>query len=106
MERKRILLTLFPPQPDEKTDWGWKYDTESLCYVLSRLADNDKTADCAICLDAVQTNSISGAPCSHVYHYDCLMEWMVQNHDHCPTCRAALWDEVAYQMLGKSCLQR
>jgi len=101
-ERKRILLALFPPAQqggDEKTDTGWglKYDAESLCYVPSRLESN-KT-DCAICLETMQSNCISSAKCNHVYHYNCLMEWMIQNHDQCPTCRAALWDEQAYQML-------
>lgn len=28
--------------------------------------------------------------CSHLYHYECIMQWMEQQHDHCPCCRVEM----------------
>ena len=28
--------------------------------------------------------------CSHLYHYDCIMQWMEKQHDNCPCCRVEM----------------
>jgi len=111
LPRQQILLTLFPSQQsgenDQPTDsvHSLQYDTESLCYCAffaPTPLQEDSAPHCAICLEAVLDESITGAKCQHVYHYQCLMEWMMQDHNDCPTCRAALWDTAAYDMIANN----
>jgi Ring finger domain len=37
-------------------------------------------------------DSVMFGPCRHYYHRACIMEWMTEYHDECPTCRQRMWD--------------
>jgi E3 ubiquitin-protein ligase RNF115/126 len=51
---------------------------------------NEKHTDCAICLSEYETNDqVISLPCSHAFHKDCGMPWLVE-HNVCPTCRRQL----------------
>ncbi|EOY01991.1 Zinc finger-like protein [Theobroma cacao] len=43
--------------------------------------------NCVICLEELKVGSeASRMPCSHIFHGDCLEEWLKQSH-YCPVCR-------------------
>lgn len=45
--------------------------------------------NCVICSDLFdEINSISAAPCGHVYHASCLSMWVSQSSRTCPQCRS------------------
>jgi len=94
VDRRQIVLALFPEQSKE-SDMVLSYDEEAGRYVSNAL-EVESTTTCTICLDSVEQNGVFGANCKHAYHHKCLMEWIMSDHDDCPTCRAPLWDEVAY----------
>lgn len=60
----------------------------------------DDTTQCTICLESMVDNShIITTNCKHFFHRDCLLDWMVRDHDDCPTCRTTLLtDDVAAKL--------
>ena len=50
----------------------------------------DHSADfktCSICLeDFVENDKLHWLPCSHVFHADCVDEWIRMHHLQCPVC--------------------
>ncbi|EXB44305.1 E3 ubiquitin-protein ligase RING1-like protein [Morus notabilis] len=45
---------------------------------------------CVICMEVVMNGThLTRLPCSHVFHVDCIMEWLNDNHT-CPLCRFKL----------------
>ena len=59
----------------------------------------DSTVD-NICLEPMMTEHcrVITTKCQHTFHRGCLLDWMVLNHDDCPTCRTVLLSE---QVLAK-----
>ncbi|WP_252177397.1 RING finger domain-containing protein [Endozoicomonas sp. 4G] len=55
-------------------------------------------AECTICKEQfVRTSNIVKTPCNHLYHVDCLHQWLKNREQHrsirnCPTCRTELND--------------
>ena len=49
------------------------------------------SAVCSICLDDYSNPDIkvNKLPCSHLYHKDCIQEWL-QDNDSCPECRSEI----------------
>jgi hypothetical protein len=45
---------------------------------------------CSICLDdfKVRKDKVSITPCKHIFHYDCLIKWLLENYQlpKCPNC--------------------
>ncbi|OMP09512.1 Zinc finger, RING-type [Corchorus olitorius] len=52
-------------------------------------ADPDEPTSCAICLEAFPGNSGFKLPCSHVFHGDCVAQWLWRKRS-CPLCRFQL----------------
>jgi hypothetical protein len=47
----------------------------------------DPKSQCSICLDNdEQTTGNVRSPCGHLFHHDCLQEWLTHG-DFCPVCR-------------------
>ena len=43
---------------------------------------------CSICLENYKANSIvCGLPCGHVYHHECVLQWLHGDRHCCPICR-------------------
>jgi hypothetical protein len=62
----------------------------------SNINVNVEALECAICLSAYQigeTVALSKLKngCTHVFHYDCILEWGINGHSLCPVCRAPFW---------------
>ena len=52
-----------------------------------KVQDDFKEDNCAICLQGFSYGSeVAKLPCSHVYHFGCVLEWFVQRGT-CPLCR-------------------
>ncbi|XP_034672532.1 NEP1-interacting protein-like 1 [Vitis riparia] len=52
-----------------------------------KFEDVNSTDKCIICLEEFATESeVSRMPCSHVYHEDCIIEWL-ERSQMCPLCR-------------------
>merc|ERR1712238_150956 len=59
------------------------------CGTRTRTTD----ATCALCIDDYEVGdtivwSHDTTKCSHVYHQDCLLEWLTKGKKHCPVCRS------------------
>jgi hypothetical protein len=54
-------------------------------------AGEDERAGCAICLSHFKPQQLvceaSNSSCQHVYHKDCMFDWLMEDHDDCPMCR-------------------
>ncbi|CAJ1952851.1 unnamed protein product [Cylindrotheca closterium] len=59
-----------------------------------RMESDSEQAECCICLDNYDPGSIicasKNVECNHVFHKDCIMDWMMKNHNQCPLCRVDL----------------
>lgn len=66
-----------------------------LCvYKMSMTADTNKTADCPICLESLDTNiNHFTTPCGHQFHGNCFMMHTAINGYACPCCRHKMIEE-------------
>ncbi|KAH6645615.1 hypothetical protein BKA67DRAFT_119795 [Truncatella angustata] len=47
---------------------------------------------CAICLEVIKTNdTIYHLRCDHLYHQQCMEEWVTTMHPSCPLCRQSIY---------------
>ncbi|XP_039065717.1 probable E3 ubiquitin-protein ligase RHC2A [Hibiscus syriacus] len=52
-----------------------------------RVEDEAEEKDCVICLEQLKVGSdASSMPCKHIFHGDCIQEWLSTSH-YCPICR-------------------
>jgi len=68
-----------------------------------------RSSTCPICLEDLDssTSIIVSNPsvCNHIFHRDCLVEWLSNNHASCPCCRmdwvsnVMLWDALRWAIL-------
>jgi hypothetical protein len=54
-------------------------------------AGEEEMVDCAICLSSFRPQQLvcesNNASCRHVFHKDCMVDWLMKLHDNCPMCR-------------------
>ena len=68
---------------------GGVYSLPAGARAIKRLKaqEHDEEDNCAICLQGFPYGSeVARLPCSHVYHYGCVLEWFVKKGT-CPLCR-------------------
>jgi hypothetical protein len=55
------------------------------------LAGEEDMAGCAICLSHFKPQQLvcesNNSSCQHVFHKDCMVDWLMKYHDNCPMCR-------------------
>jgi hypothetical protein len=55
------------------------------------LAEEEEMAGCSICLSHFKPQQLvcesNNSSCQHVFHKDCMVDWLMKNHDDCPMCR-------------------
>jgi hypothetical protein len=60
-------------------------DCESLA------GEEQEMAGCAICLSYFEPQQLvcesNNSSCQHVFHKDCIFDWLMKDHDTCPMCR-------------------
>jgi hypothetical protein len=54
-------------------------------------AGEGEIADCAICLSHFKPQQLvcesNNSSCQHVFHKDCMVDWLMKKHNDCPLCR-------------------
>ncbi|MDD9952016.1 MAG: hypothetical protein OXT67_10690, partial [Zetaproteobacteria bacterium] len=50
------------------------------------LAQDEKSEECAICLEVEENAEVFQLPCKHTFHKSCVMGWF-EEHTTCPMCR-------------------
>jgi hypothetical protein len=55
------------------------------------VAGEEDMAGCAICLSHFKPEQLvcesNNSSCQHVFHRDCMVDWLMKYHDNCPMCR-------------------
>jgi hypothetical protein len=55
------------------------------------LVREEETAGCAICLSQFKSQQFvcesNNSSCRHIFHKDCMVDWLMKNHEECPMCR-------------------
>uniref|UniRef100_A0A1L8DSD7 RING-type E3 ubiquitin transferase n=1 Tax=Nyssomyia neivai TaxID=330878 RepID=A0A1L8DSD7_9DIPT len=60
--------------------------------------DEDNTEKCTICLLQFENdNDVRRLPCMHLFHMDCVDQWLVTNK-HCPICRVDIETHLSKDM--------
>jgi len=48
--------------------------------------EHKEPCQCSICLNPLNDSDILHLPCSHMFHRNCVEQWITENHS-CPVCR-------------------
>ena len=66
-------------------------------YTLLGIHDGNPSVVCTICLEEIKVDisKVSITPCKHVFHFDCLSNWLTNNllNPKCPNCNLNLVQE-------------
>jgi hypothetical protein len=87
-----------PPPSSEKTPAPPPINSSLASCVMgsdnceeSVAGEQDERAGCAICLSHFKPQQLvcesSNSSCQHVFHKDCMVDWIMKDHDDCPMCR-------------------
>ena len=61
---------------------------------VSNVNNVNNIPTCSICLEDISDSMLMIAEkCKHVFHNDCMKEWL-KNNNTCPNCRADLTDQI------------
>jgi len=57
-------------------------------HLNEHLLKPDSTEECSICLESYQEkDKIVQLTCTHIFHKDCIREWLQNKQNNCPLCR-------------------
>jgi len=64
------------------------------------------TNPCGICREEIYIPDILNGtalytPCRHLFHRDCLCQWLTNQQPTCPTCRRHFTEQQVYTMCGR-----
>ncbi|XP_004300909.1 PREDICTED: E3 ubiquitin-protein ligase SDIR1-like [Fragaria vesca subsp. vesca] len=82
------IYNVFPPvSPAARLEPDVKLATESLIEGLAKVSlEEPPESPCTICFDGLAYQLIARMPCSHRFHANCIVRWLIINHL-CPLCR-------------------
>ncbi|XP_022737343.1 E3 ubiquitin-protein ligase RING1-like [Durio zibethinus] len=98
------MTTRYNDDDDSETDEedidGWMEIDDQIRFVpaskssieaaLKNVSGLGNNSECAICLEKIKGEELAKSmPCGHVYHGDCIVEWLETSHL-CPLCRYAM----------------
>eukprot|EP00542_Grammatophora_oceanica_P018435 CAMPEP_0194033174 /NCGR_PEP_ID=MMETSP0009_2-20130614/5952_1 /TAXON_ID=210454 /ORGANISM="Grammatophora oceanica, Strain CCMP 410" /LENGTH=232 /DNA_ID=CAMNT_0038673815 /DNA_START=91 /DNA_END=789 /DNA_ORIENTATION=+ len=103
--RAKVLKAIFAEQKASHEDFQFDEEAQSLKWT-KKSSDSVQFKDCdsmnptcSICLDPFEEGVlIVSSECSHIFHRECVMEW-VGKKDDCPMCRQPMWDDDKYKVL-------
>lgn len=115
-ERNRIYCVFFerrsfpylrPPETLMDNDAPYNLDVgqesnEQEMDEIKQANENDvedgQAPTCSICLSEYDVGDkvILGSACSHMFHYDCCMQWVDKGNEHCPYCRKYMITPVEF----------
>ncbi|XP_071743485.1 E3 ubiquitin-protein ligase trul-1-like [Lepeophtheirus salmonis] len=59
---------------------------------------------CSTCLEAITpSQDLSNAPCGHVFHYICILQWINTGKRTCPQCRASCQEKQLRKVFFSEC---
>jgi hypothetical protein len=63
---------------------SWKLNK----HLKEHLLKSDSAGECSICLESYQErDKIVQLTCNHIFHKDCIREWLQNKQNNCPLCR-------------------
>ena len=66
---------------------NWRFNRHLKEYLL-KSETAVSTEDCSICLEPYQENDkIVQLTCNHIFHKNCIREWLQNKQNNCPLCR-------------------
>ncbi|CAJ1967037.1 unnamed protein product [Cylindrotheca closterium] len=62
----------------------------TICVTPEDLVDPNNR-ECCICLETISLgNKVTRIPCAHIFHQECIVDWLSNHHCTCPVCRYEL----------------
>jgi hypothetical protein len=89
---KQLASADIVPSYKLKSVESYKTDGSSISYFSYEdvSIEDEESEMCAVCICPYEEGDIRvfSKHCSHVFHKDCIFEWLVKGHNECPCCRA------------------
>lgn len=61
------------------------------CSGMRNKSESEFLEDCSICLNTINNEKLHRElPCGHVFHPECVDEWLLKNDERCPMCRKTI----------------
>eukprot|EP00529_Nitzschia_sp_RCC80_P013755 CAMPEP_0113484328 /NCGR_PEP_ID=MMETSP0014_2-20120614/23903_1 /TAXON_ID=2857 /ORGANISM="Nitzschia sp." /LENGTH=740 /DNA_ID=CAMNT_0000377923 /DNA_START=275 /DNA_END=2497 /DNA_ORIENTATION=- /assembly_acc=CAM_ASM_000159 len=89
----RVIEYVAPESLDDDSA-AFSLVPESLFY--EGAGSDDRKDVCAICYDPLSSGGAAVAlnVCGHIFHLDCIDEWICESSTHCPKCRKSVKEET------------
>ena len=74
--------------PQNLEDVATPLDESEFNKIKTFILEEKHESSCSICLGCLdQSESVCELPCNHIYHEDCIMQYLKDYHRICPVCR-------------------